>query len=385
MVSTERRIDLDWIRILAFATLILYHVAMYYVSWDWHVKSPFASKTLEPLMMLTNPWRLPLLFLVSGAATAFIATRLAPGRLAESRTLRLLAPLAFGILVVVPPQSYFEVVEKAGYAEGFGAFLLRYWTADETFCRGKDCLIVPTWNHLWFVMYLWVYTMALALVLARAPAWRERVSRAAGRALSGWGVLWWPWLALAAARLFLVGRFGSTHALIDDWYNHALFFTVFAIGFLVAHVDAVWAAMERARWIALFLALVTYAFLVWYFFLRSNPDQPPEALRLFQRALYALNQWSALVAACGFARRHIRRDSPARRYLTDAIFPFYIVHQTAIIAFAVWMRPLGLSPLAEAPLLIALVALVCVATYEAAKRVSWLRPLFGLKALSPPA
>ena len=89
-MTAGRRVDLDWIRILAFASLILYHVGMYYVTWDYHVKSPFFSPTIEPLMLLVNPWRLALLFLVSGAATAFIATRLHPGQLAESRSLRLL-------------------------------------------------------------------------------------------------------------------------------------------------------------------------------------------------------------------------------------------------------------------------------------------------------
>ena len=36
----------------------------------------------------------------------------------------------------------------------------------------------------------------------------------------------------------------------------------------------------------------------------------------------------------GFARRWLTADSAARRYLTDAIFPYYIVHQTAIIMIA---------------------------------------------------
>ena len=65
----QRRYDLDWLRIGAFALLILYHVGMYYVTWDWHVKSPDAGAALEPLMLLTSPWRLSLLFLISGAAT----------------------------------------------------------------------------------------------------------------------------------------------------------------------------------------------------------------------------------------------------------------------------------------------------------------------------
>jgi glucan biosynthesis protein C len=375
----ERRVDLDWIRILAFGSLILYHVGMYYVTWDFHVKSPFASGAIEPFMLFVNPWRLALLFLVSGAATAFMTAKYRPGALADSRTMRLLLPLFFGMLVIVPPQSYYEVVEKAGYTGGYGAFLLRYLTADDTFCRGKDCLVVPTWNHLWFVAYLWVYTMVIAAMLAFTPALRERIERAFERALSGWGVLLWPWLLLALFRVALIGRFPSTHALLDDWYNHALFFTVFATGFFIARSDRVWEAVERARWVALAAALASYAFVVWYFLGRADPQNPPEALRLFQRVVYALDQWAAIVAACGFGRRFFKRDGPARRYLTDAVFPFYIIHQTAIIAFAMWMRPLKLHPETEGPLLILLVALACVATYEVVRRVAWLRPLFGLK------
>jgi LytTr DNA-binding domain-containing protein len=68
----ERRYDLDWVRISAFMLLIVFHVGMYYVTWDWHVKSPAASRAIEPLMMLSSPWRLSLLF------TSF-AAQLDPG------------------------------------------------------------------------------------------------------------------------------------------------------------------------------------------------------------------------------------------------------------------------------------------------------------------
>ena len=381
--AAERRVDLDWIRIAAFLLLILYHVGMYYVSWDWHVKSPAASRALEPLMLLTNPWRLALLFLVSGAATAFMMRRLEAGELARARSWRLLVPLVFGMLVVVPPQSYFEVVEKISYAGSFGDFYVRYLSVDRDFCRGKDCLVVPTWNHLWFVAYLWFYTMVLAAVLAWKPAWREKLEAALARALTGWGLLLWPWLAIAAWRILLVGRFGSTYRLVDDWHNHAFFFTVFAIGFLAARNQRFWKEMERLRWPALALAAASYAFIAWYFWARPFGAMPGDAVRAMQRAIYALDVWATIVAICGFAHRHIRGDGPVRRYLTDAIFPFYIVHQTAIIAFAVWLRPLGLHPGIEAGVLVLLTALACVATYELARRVAPLRPLFGLKPAAP--
>ncbi len=50
----DRRYDLDWIRVGAFFLLILYHVGMFHMPWDWHVKSPHPVEALEPLMPLTN-------------------------------------------------------------------------------------------------------------------------------------------------------------------------------------------------------------------------------------------------------------------------------------------------------------------------------------------
>src|ERR1700677_4595531 len=174
-----RRYDLDWVRIGAFMLLILYHVGMYYVTWDWHVKSPHPSATIEPLMMLSSPWRLSLLFLVSGVATGFLLARQGSHGFLRLRSARLLIPLVFGMLVIVPPQSYLQVIEKLGYAGSFAEFYRLYITGFHGFCSGGDCLIMPTWNHLWFVAYLWVYTVVLYIAVRLAPPvipWLRRLA-----------------------------------------------------------------------------------------------------------------------------------------------------------------------------------------------------------------
>jgi hypothetical protein len=155
-VSPEggRRIDLDWVRVAAFGLLIFYHVGMLYVSWGFHIKSEHRITELEPLMLLLNPWRLALLFLVSGVATQFMLAKSAPGRLWRSRTVRLLPPLLFGMLVIVPPQAYLQVLESVGYDGGFFDFYLtHYFAFGPQFCHPGPCLLLPTWNHLWFVAY----------------------------------------------------------------------------------------------------------------------------------------------------------------------------------------------------------------------------------------
>jgi glucan biosynthesis protein C len=381
MASSNRRIDLDWLRILAFGVLILYHVGMYYVTWGWHVKSPFASHALEPLMMLSAPWRLSLLFFVSGCATAFLHAKSSEG-FVHSRTQRLLIPLALGVWAIVPPQSWAEVTEAVGYRDGYLHFLQLYAGGYGGFCR-EDCLRLPTWNHLWFVAYLWCYTMVAALAWWAIPQRHiDRAAAAVARCLRGPGLIVWPVAVLGAIRMALVARFPDTHALVDDWFEHVNYFSIFALGVLLARETGVWEEIRRQRWMALVLALLGYGVVMAYFSHFADVA-PPQWMRQGQRLFYALDQWCAIVAALGFARQWNPADSRVRRYLTEAIFPFYIVHQTAIVLLAHFMKPLGLRPLVEGPLLIAATVAICLASFELVRRVGWLRPLFGLAPAAP--
>ena len=387
-----RRYDLDWVRVCAFGLLVLYHVGMYYVSWDWHVNSPSPVVALEPLMMLTAPWRLSLLFLVSGVATAFLLAKSqrpvasgTPAGFVGPRSWRLLVPLAFGMLVIVVPQACYEVVEQlpGGYHDGYLAFWARYLAADQTFCDAGGCLVLPTWNHLWFVAYLWVYTMVAWLLARVAPG----ALAAAGTRLSRWaegpGLLLWPCAYLALARLLLIGHFGSTHALVDDGYNHAQYLAVFLLGFVVARQSRVWEAFTRLRWTALWLWLASWGVIAGYFWLWRDPP-PPDALRLAMRIAWAANQWAAIVAILGFARRLAPGDSPALRYLSQAIFPVYILHQTLIVVLAHHLRPLAMPQAAEGALLVGATFALSFAAYELIRRIRPLRPLFGLPWRAPP-
>ena len=383
MASSDRRIDLDWVRILAFGVLIFFHVGMYYVTWGWHVKSPFASHTIEPLMMLSSPWRLSLLFFVSGCATAFLYAKSTTG-FVRSRTQRLLIPLVFGMWVIVPPQSWAQVTEAVGYHGGYLHFMALYATGYGDFCR-DGCLRIPTWNHLWFVAYLWCYTMVAALAWWAMPQRPiDRLGAAVATCLRGPWLIALPVAWLAAIRITLVARFPDTHALVDDWYLHAEYFSIFTLGLLLAREKDVWDEIRRQRWIALALALVGYGAVATYF---AHYDEivPPEWLRQTQRAFHALDTWCAIVAALGFARQWNPADSRARRYFTEAIFPFYIVHQTAIVLLAHFMKPLALPPIVEAPLLITATAATCLASLEVVRRVGWMRPLFGLAPVPPAA
>src|SRR3981081_2688631 len=207
---SARRADLDCVRIGAFGLLIFYHVGMLYVSWGFHIKSVHRITALEPLMLVLNPWRLALLFLVSGAATRFMLGKYAIGPLLRISSPRVLLPRIFGMLVIVPPQAYDQIVESLGYPAGFLDFYPRHYFAfGPQFCRPGPCILLPTWNHLWFVAYLWIYTMALGAVLVAAPGLAGWIERRLVPVLSGVLLLIVPSAAFSAYRLAFLASFSS--------------------------------------------------------------------------------------------------------------------------------------------------------------------------------
>jgi surface polysaccharide O-acyltransferase-like enzyme len=375
--STQRLYFLDWLRIGAFALLVLYHVGMYYVTWSWHVKSPEASGALEPFMRLSSPWRLSLLFLISGAATSFMLLRDGAGTSwLGARSKRLLWPLLFGMAVIVPPQSYFEVVQQHGYAGSYLDFMRVYFTFPSGFCKPAGaCLILPTWNHLWFVAYLFVYTAALWALLRLWPRALEAIGAALSRALRGAAWLWLPIAVLALLRVALIDRFPPSHALWGDWYLHAIYLGLFVLGAAWARDAHAWQRCAELRWSALLLALLAWAAIVAF-----TPAMPALPWRWPGRVAFAAMQWSAIVAAIGFARVHLNRDHRWRAALAESVFPVYIAHQTLIVLFAVALRPLRWAPSIEGPLLAALTLAASFAAYLAVRRVPWLRTVFGLQA-----
>jgi hypothetical protein len=302
------------------------------------------------------------------------------GPLLRIRSARLLIPLIFGMLVIVPPQAYDQIVESLGYPAGFLDFYTRHYFAfGPQFCRPGPCILLPTWNHLWFVAYLWIYTMALGAVLVAAPGLAGWIERRLVPVLSGVLLLIVPSAAFAAYRLALLPSFPSTHALFGDWYNHAVYASVFLLGFLLARADAFWDAIERQRWFALSLAVAFFLSFLALRWTRGAGTPPSLVLKLYGGIAYGCYQWLCIVAVLGFARRWLTADSAVRRYLTDAIFPYYIVHQTAIIMIAHELHGSDLPAWMEEGIVISGTLAACVLTYEIIRRIVILKPLFGLR------
>jgi glucans biosynthesis protein C len=374
--AASRRLDLDWLRIGAFGLLILYHIALVFGPWDWHINSRHRAGWVGVALVATNPWRLGLLFLISGVATRHLAARLGPWRLLRDRSRRLLIPLLFGALLFVPPQAYVEQVVRDGLQTGYGAFWLDQIDPRQILCRaGPHCTGLPL-NHLWFVAYVWAYAVCAALLLAM-PGLMAGLERGLGRLVEGWGALVTPFLWLLVARFALFPAFGITNHLLFDPYNHATSLALFLFGFLLAFDTQVWARLDRVRWVSLAFAVPSLVYLGWH---ASLPFPAQHHSAPTTMLAFALNQWSMIAAILGFGHRHLQRgEGRVLRYLREGIFPFYIVHQTVIVVATLALERWGAPGWIEFPALVVITGLACAGLYEMVRRIVRLRPLFGLR------
>ena len=383
-VIDQRHYDVDWLRTLAFGVLILYHVGMYYVAdWGWHIKSTQQSVWLQDLMILTNPWRMSLLFFISGIVLSLVLQqgKLSCWRLAGLRSNRLLVPLIFSMFIIVPPQLFYELQQQHGLSMGYWAFLQEYWNVDTHLAPFKQSSIgLLTWNHLWFLPYLWAYSLLILLLfpfIKKIGGGLQRLN------LSLWLVFGVLVVAMAFIWASLSPSYPSTHALLDDWYNHAKYFWVFVVGVLLPYANGVWQQIISRRRILLVVALCGYIWLIVDRRGYLNVGDELNALFIIKLAhgmLLSINHWAWIFAVVGYAGRYLNFSNRFIIYANQAILPWYIFHQTLIVVIAMQLLPFGLPIILEAPILIIFTSLGCLMGYELVCRTGLTRFLFGLKS-----
>ena len=389
-MKSERRHDIDTLRVGAFVLLILYHTGMVYVyDWGFHIKSPHQWEWLQWPMITSNRWRMSLLFLISGIAIGMSSLVSRPWTILARRSLRLLMPLIFGMLFIVSVQAYYEALSNGAVEPGYIAFMQRYlmlqpWP-DGGFAGAEYGV---TWNHLWYLAYLWVYSLVLAglVALFRLPVLRIlKTSWLAPGRWAGWVVILLPLPWLFYGLYVLEPIYDTNHALIDDWYAHSKYLFMFLFGVAVARSQRFWEhVVDLRQWtfgLALFGWMVYMALRVLG---RSiTPEQAAELPDINWTAIsdsaHILYMWCALLAILGYGKVYLNRPYRWLPYANQAVYPWYILHQSLIIPLAFWLIPLNLPGWLEASLVLFGTIAGCALIHEfIIRRMRWLHPLFGV-------
>lgn len=371
MQANIRRYDLDWLRVIVFGLLIFYHVGMFFVPWGWHVKNNVIYDWLKWPMLFLNQWRLPILFVISGMGTYYAFGKRTLLQFNRERLKRLGIPLIFGMFFIVPPQVYFERLTNAQFTGS-------YWEFFTTVARNG---VYPkgnfSWHHLWFLPYLlafsWVLSPFFQRIRKSPGTFVQWIKHLVAKPLGLYAFILPLYLWEALVEPF----FDITHDLIHDWFAVINYSTLFFYGFiLVALGDTFWKSVEKLKKQALIIGLICFSGLI---ICRQFEDG---YIRHFTEAfLKVTNLWSWILVLFAYAAKYLNRPSKTLAYSNQAVYPFYILHQTVTITIAYYLMDLDWGFLPKASILVVGTFGISWLIYDMIiLRIPWLHPLFGLKA-----
>ncbi|WP_253716931.1 acyltransferase family protein [Sphingomonas sp. AP4-R1] len=374
-----RHFGMDWLRIGAFQLLILYHIGMYFVPWEWHVTADKTVPWAVLPMVAINAWRLTLLFTVSGFASAAMLTRTKLPPFVKNRVVRLGVPLIFGVIVITPIQPWIQLTTQRGYTADFSYFYLHDYYRFAMF-RGMP---LPAWQHLWFVFYLLVYTLLLACLRTLPAGLRTSLRSIVERILTGPLLLLIPAAIAIFVRLHWLASAEDNHNFLGDWVAHIRHFPAFLFGYLLYRSQSFWGTIRKGwPWIAAvaLIATVIEVLIAW-----DYPMTRPitAGMRSLYQAARVVQGWSAILALIGIADHYWDRDVGPRAMLAEAVFPFYIIHQTIIIVVGWLLLGSDVPNLPRLLILVATTMIGCWIFYLVGRRVAFIRPLIGLRPKPP--
>lgn len=376
--ARTRRHDIDRLRILAVLLLFPFHSArVFNAGEDFYVKNAQESEGLGwGVVAFLDPWQMGLLFVLAGVATWYAFGHRSPREYTGERTRRLLIPFLFGLLVIVPPQQYLGALQHSSSDPSFGGWLADYWGMQGEI-GGYDGAF--TFGHLWFIFYLFLYALIALPLLVRLH--RRASSRDIGR----------PWMLAAAPVLFLLME-GIPW--IEGTWNFFTALALFVAGFVLASSDRLQETIRRTwRWLLL-AGLVTMAacYAIWIPGTDagwSDYSAPNIAFGLVQ----VTNTWLWILGLIGAAGAFLTRpQTRLLRYANEGAYPWYILHQTVIVAVASPVVRWDLGVLPRFVVVLVTSFGVTLLLYEVVvRRWNAVRFLFGLKprpreaaALLPP-
>ena len=328
--ASNRQSYLDWLRIFSIIAVFFLHSGMAFVEeWEWHLKNTETSNLLMEINFWLGRFRMPLLFFISGTVTYFMLQRRSSGSFIGLRFRRLFIPLVFGILVIVPPQVYMERL-----TQGFKGNLADFYPT--VFSTGAYPAGNFSWHHLWFIVYLFLYDILFAPLFKWMMSEKGRERLAFFNKLANRKWIYLLPVPGVIAYTAMSRPFPETHDLIHDWGRHVYWLFFLITGFTCINFPKLMESLERNRRTSFLFA---FASILLINYLRWNNLEPDEVLPNWQSdyrtylfiALFPLTAWGWIFTFIGYGKRYLNKKHSVLNYVNEAVYPFYILHQTIIV------------------------------------------------------
>lgn len=365
ITSKTRYSELDYLRVFLILAVFLHHVLMPFNGDDWHVMNQESSQLLDDIMVYFEQLRLPTLFFVAGAGSILLLQKVTIKAFIMSKFHRLFVPFIVGMLIVVPPQNYFENIHKfTSLIDGYQHLMLSF-----------DA------NHLWFIEFLIVF-MSFAI-----PVYWGLNSYLGTRLLDCFErlITWRHGLFVLVILLSLVRNVSKWAAPSQDHSIENIsvsFFLwmLFLLGMCCMSRPSIWRKLAEHRQTNLFWFALSTVFFYGYYF---GPDIKEHVSLEIRWQIWWLVctwlTWSGLLVLVGYASACSNHTPKWLQKANELIFPFYILHQTVIVVLAFYIVQWPASIALKSLSLLFVGFLLCSVLCYFVDRVAVLRYCFGLK------
>lgn len=360
--TAEKLAGFDAVRGIAALGVVLFHACIPYLTHPmpgltWAVADR-PSQVVDFAFWWTELFIMPLFLVMAGFLAMKSLQARGPTTLLRHRARRLLKPLLFGIVVILPLDLYCWVLG---------------WVVDGLVAPVKlkslkfeSPLADHLWglSHLWFLQYLFLYVLVLAATAYLAKRFRPATAAIRGVPPIGkFAIL----LALGTATLCWSPEvvWGFQHRfepVPSKWIYSGL---SFALGCAIAVDDArlirLSSGYRRLALPAAFCSLAAVVLGRWQ--LAGGENLAAHLL------LATLSCASSILITCtilGWAAARIERVPPSLAYLSAASFWIYIVHHPILGLVHIDLKLLlpSVSPVVKTLMAFVVTSGLCLATYE---------------------
>lgn len=316
------------------------------------------NKMLSSLIVLVNPWFMPLLFVIAGISARYSLEKRGTPKFVQERIMKLLIPLISGMIFLVPIQTLyarrFFYDYEGGMFENF-----KYFLTHLTDFSGYDGGFTP--GQLWFILFLFIISLISLIVHRFWPYDRflKKADRLKNRELLS--VLLVVGMFIPIWLFYYIGNFGG--------YSLGKSFALYLMGYYVLGNDAVIEKLEKnIKWIAPVYGITAVGLSVVYHQYSYYGDLAVNFIG-----------WMGILTLLVLGKRYLDRETKFTRYFNKASFPIYILHQSILVAIGYYVLATCKGLVSQVMLIIFGSFILSVICYQIISCIPYLRKLIGIK------
>jgi hypothetical protein len=287
------------------------------------------------------------------------------------RVLRLFVPLVFGAFVLSPHQVYLERFTHGQFGGTFIQWFPHYFEGLYGVEEGGNFAFHGM--HLWYLMLLFFYSL---LLLPLFLFLRSRVGRPVVRGIGVFlktpGLIYLLGFLLALPMAYINPDSILGMREFAGW-NMVFYIIILFFGYVIFADERIQQSIINQRYASLIIAIVLFLLFKGRVFIKNSPHMIGW---WFQ---YTLSSWCFVLAILGFGMKYLTTTRPFLGYATEAVLPFYMLHQPVILLIALWVIRLQIPVVVKYLLIVVLSFIGIMVPYEIIRRVNVLRFFFGMK------